>query len=97
MAMHNLAPILLTALALVALPVTTWAAQPRRTRATIITPAGLRDAQTDRQPARRAAPCRTRAELDAYRADQRQELERTQAMKPTMCDPDDRSVDDGIK
>jgi len=83
-----LATSLLTAFGLVALPIAALGAAAPANKSDdyytkkvceVITPTGSRLGGQRR--------CRTQAELDAYQAEQRQTLERTQAMKATMCAP----------
>ena len=84
----KLAPTLLTGLALVAIPFTAWAAAAPREKGDdyytkkvceTIKPTGSRLGGTRR--------CRTRAEIDAARQEDRQVLERVQSMKATICTP----------
>ena len=88
MTQFKLAPTLLTGLALVAIPFTAWAAAAPRDKGDdyhtkkvceVIKPTGSRLGGTRR--------CRTRAEIDAARAENKQVLERVQAMKVTLCPP----------
>jgi len=88
MAKSKLAPALLTGLALVALPFTAWAAAAPRQKGDdyytkkvceVITPTGSRLGGTRR--------CRTQAELDAQRQEDRTVLERVQSMKASICAP----------
>jgi len=83
-----LAVSLLTAVALVAIPVTGWAAAEPVNKSDdyytkkvceVIKPTGSRLGGTRR--------CRTRAEIDAARAEQKQVIERVQTLKVSMCPP----------
>jgi hypothetical protein len=79
---------LLTTLALVALPIAAWGAAAPAEKGDdyytkkvceVIKPTGSRLGGTRR--------CRTQAEIDAARAEQRQVIERVQSMKVTLCPP----------
>jgi hypothetical protein len=86
-----LAPSLLAALAVVAIPIAAYgAAQPAdksddyytKKVCEVTTPTGSRLGGTRR--------CRTQAELDQNRAETKQVIERVQTMKPTFCGPGGR-------
>jgi hypothetical protein len=81
---------LLTAIALVAIPIAAYgAAEPAAKSSDYYTKKVCDTIKTTGSRLGGTRRCRTRAEIDAARQESRQVLERVQAFKPVVCMPPD--------